>query len=146
MVFFAIQAWRAADLPDGPAPTLSGRLLDGRPFDLARADRPLLVHFWATWCPVCRLEEGAIDDLARDHSVVTVALQSGGAEALRAYLSTRGLAFPVIADEEGELARRWGVRGVPASLIVGRDGRVRFRELGYTTGLGLRIRLWLAGR
>jgi len=145
-VFFAIQAWRAQTLPDGPAPALAGSLLSGGEFDLAAAEKPLLVHFWATWCPVCKLEEGSIDALARDYPVVTVALQSGASDELRAYLRDKGLGFLVIEDADGELSRAWGVSGVPASLIIDRDGRVAFREIGYTSGMGLRIRLWLAGR
>ncbi len=146
VVFFAIQAWRARELPDGPAPPLAGRLLTGGQFALADADKPLLVHFWATWCPVCKLEEGSIDALARDYAVVSVALQSGTRDELRAYVREKGLDFPVIEDADGELARAWGVSGVPASLVIDRAGRIAFRELGYTSGIGLRIRLWLAGR
>ncbi len=145
-VFLAIQAWRAADLPKGPAPPLRGALLAGGDFDLARAGKPILVHFWATWCPICKLEESSIAALARDYPVVSVALQSGAPEELRAYLAERGLDFPVIDDDDGRLARAWGVHGVPASLIIDRTGRIRFREVGYTSGLGLRFRLWWAAR
>jgi hypothetical protein len=43
------------------------------------------------------------------------------------------------------IAAQWGVRAVPASFIVDGAGQIRFLEIGYTTGAGLRLRLWLAG-
>jgi len=51
----------------------------------------------------------------------------------------------VLNDPDGVIATRWGVRAVPASFIVDGAGQIRFVEIGYTTGIGLRLRLWLAG-
>jgi thioredoxin-related protein len=51
----------------------------------------------------------------------------------------------VINDPDGALAAAWGVRGVPTFFVVDSQGMIRFREVGYTTGLGLRWRLWLVG-
>jgi hypothetical protein len=64
---------------------------------------------------------------------------------VRSYLGERGLDFPVLVDPDGRLAGRYGVRGVPTTLVIGPEGRIRSREVGYTTGLGLRLRLWMAG-
>ena len=47
-------------------------------------------------------------------------------------------------DETGEIARRWGATGVPASFIVDGDGRITYAGMGYATEVGLRVRLWLA--
>jgi peroxiredoxin len=137
--------WATRDAASGPAPAFQVVLLDGRRASLEDyRGRPLLVHFWATWCPVCRLEQGTIDAIARDHQVLTVAMQSGTAAALGAYLGDRGLRFPVHVDEHGEMAARWGVAGLPTSFVVDGTGRIRHVTAGMTTGLGLRLRLWLA--
>lgn len=144
-LFFGLRAWLQQDMAEGAAPGLAGTTLDGRAFDLqAFPERPVLVHFWATWCRICRLEQGGIDALARDWPVITVAMQSGDAAAVRAFLAREGLGFPVINDPDGALARRWGVTGVPASFIIDRQNRIVFRERGYTTETGLRARLRLA--
>jgi peroxiredoxin len=146
-LLYAAQAWHTRDAPRGAAPALTGTLLDGRRFDLAQLrGEPVLVHFWATWCPVCRLQEGTLSAIARDHRVVTVALQSGGAEALRRHMQAESLDFPVLVDPQGAVARRWGIRGVPTSFLIDGAGRIRFVEAGYTSGVGLRARLWLARR
>lgn len=49
-----------------------------------------------------------------------------------------------VVDEAGKLMGRFGVRAVPASFILDGNGGIRFRELGDTTGPGVRLRLWLA--
>ncbi len=144
-VVLAVRAWQTRDAPDGPAPELSGRTLDGSTLALPTTPgEPVLVHFWATWCGVCRAEQGTIEALAADHRVITVAAQSGGPGEVGAYLRDEGLSFPVILDPRSELTRRWGVRAFPTSFVVGPDGTIRNVEVGYTTSLGLRARLWLA--
>ena len=142
-----IQAYRQRDTASGPAPPLAGRLLSGQTVSLAALrGRPVLVHFWATWCPVCRLEQSSIAAIARDHAVLTVAFQDGSAEQVRAYMRREGLDYPVLADPYGVLASRYGVRAVPTSFIIGPRGRIRFVEVGYTSEAGLRLRMWLAAR
>jgi thiol-disulfide isomerase/thioredoxin len=144
-VFIAIRSWGQRDLVSGPVPDLQGQLLDGGNFSLAsRPARPLLIHFWASWCPVCRLEENSIAALSRDHAVITIAMQSGSDAEVRAYLEAQGLRFPVINDPEGRLARRFGVRAVPSSFIIDARDRIVFRETGFTSGPGLRLRMWWA--
>jgi peroxiredoxin len=142
----AVQWWKARPLVAGAAPPLVGVTLDGQALDLAGlAGRPVLVHFWASWCPVCGLMDGAVDAIARDHAVVTVAMQSGGADELRRYMAQTGHGFPVIADPTGQIADRWGVVGVPATFVVDPSGRIRDAVVGIATQPGLRWRLWRAG-
>ncbi|MGA7801416.1 MAG: protein disulfide oxidoreductase [Gammaproteobacteria bacterium] len=142
-----IQAYRQRDTASGPAPALAGRLLSGQPASLASLrGRTVLVHFWATWCPVCRLEQHSIAAVARDYPVLTVAFQDGSAEQVRRYMRREGVDYPVLLDPYGVLASRYGVRAVPTSFIVDPEGRIRFVEVGYTSETGLRLRLWLAGR
>jgi len=142
-IYVGVRHYQQRTLIEGPAPALHAELVNGGRFDLATArGTPMLVYFWATWCPVCRLEQGGIESLARDHQVVTVALQSGEPAAVRTYLKEHGLRAPVINDPDGAIAQAWGVRATPALFFLDRDGRIRFRELGYTTEAGMRIRLW----
>lgn len=146
-VLFGVRLYTQRGTVEGPAPPLEGARLDGTPVSLEHyAGRPILVHFWATWCPVCTFENDSIEALSRDYQVLTVAMQSGDALEIREFMAERELGFPVVVDEHGELAQRYGVRGVPASFVIGPQGMIRFKEVGYTTGPGLRLRMWLAGR
>jgi thiol-disulfide isomerase/thioredoxin len=145
VLLLGVRAWQQRDAASGSAPALTGQTLDGGHYVLApSAGQPVLVHFWATWCPICRAEQGSIDALAHDYPTITVAMQSGDARSVAQHLRDEGLKFPVINDPDGRIAAQWGVRAVPASFVVDAAGRIRFVEIGYTTGLGLRLRLWLA--
>lgn len=145
LVVMAVRVWQQWDLPQGQALPLAGKLVDGGAAALPDpGGQPVLVHFWASWCPVCRLEQGSIQAIARDHRVITVAMQSGSEAEVRSHLRAEGLDFAVLNDPDGQLAARWGIRGVPTSFIVDATGRIRFVEVGYTTELGLRARLWWA--
>ncbi len=139
-----VQWWQSRDLAGDLAPPLSGSTLAGARWRLDPAQGPWLVHFWAEWCPVCRLEQGSIAALAAAYPVITVATNSGTAAEVAAYLRDQGVDLPVVLDTDGAIAGRWGVSGVPASFIVGTDGRIHSATMGYTTGIGLRLRLWLA--
>ena len=142
-----MSAWQSRGATRGPAPPLAGISLDGEYLSLENhRGQPVLVYFWASWCPVCGVQQGAIDAIARDHAVLSVSLDDAPQEHLRAFLQERGVSYPVIQDPHGMLARAYGVRGVPAAFIVDGEGRIRFVEVGYTTELGLRARLRLAGR
>lgn len=144
---FAVRAYLARDVATGSAPAFASHGLQGE--RLAIADlkgRPALVHFWATWCPICKAEQGTIQSLAADHALITVAMQSGDADTVADYVRKEAWPVPIVVDEEGALARAYGVRGVPTTFVLDRHGNIRFVEIGYTTEIGLRLRLWWAGR
>ncbi|WP_245232504.1 protein disulfide oxidoreductase [Thiorhodococcus minor] len=147
LVFGGVQWWKARPLAHGQAPALAGMDLAGQRLDLRDyRGEPVLVHFWASWCPVCRLVDGAVASIAEDHPVITVALQSGGPPEIRAFLREAGLDLPVIPDAYGEVSSRWGVAGVPATFVIDGDGQIRYATVGASTGPGLRLRLWMANR
>ena len=144
-IVLGVRAYQGAGTAAGRAPPLIGRDLDQREVSLgAHRGEPVLVHFWATWCGVCRAEESTIVSLSHDLPVVTIASRSGGAEEIRAYLQRRQIALPVVPDPTGTIARRYGVSRFPTTFVVDADGDIRHTEVGYTTEIGLRLRMWLA--
>ena len=147
VVVACIRVWQQRDMVSGAAPALQGITLAGRLYTLqAHPAQPMLVHFWATWCPICRAEQGSIDALAHGNPhVITVAMQSGKPQEVVRYMQEQSIDFPVVNDPDGSISGAWGVHAVPASFIIAPDGQIRFVEVGYTTEIGLRLRLWLAG-
>jgi thiol-disulfide isomerase/thioredoxin len=145
VIFLAAQSWKDRGLIQGRPPPLGTRALDGARFDWDDvAGRPAVLYFWATWCPICGATRGNVEALAADYPVISVALQSGTDPVLRDYVRREGFTLPVFPDPEGTIAARFGLRGVPAIFIVDAGGTVRYAMTGYTSELGLRVRLWLA--
>jgi len=140
----AVTVWQNRGLPEGIAPPLAGLRTDGSVVKVGAGETAQLVVFWATWCPVCRAEEGNIESVAEDWPVISVAMQSGDREEVAKYLATRGLKVPAIEDDDGDISVAWGVKVVPAHFILDPAGNIRFRVVGYATNLGLRVRLWWA--
>ena len=150
-IYLAVKAFMQRDLVDGPVPSLEGRLLGGQSFNIQSYQgkplfkgKPKLLHFWATWCSICKMEQNSIASISEDYEVITVAMNSGTDREVAAYLEERGLSFPVMVDEHGAIAERFGVRGVPTSFIIDSNANIQFTEVGFTSELGLRARLWLA--
>jgi thiol-disulfide isomerase/thioredoxin len=148
-IFAAIQFWQQRDVPRGPAPPITGRLASGEPFAFStwlakQAGRPVALHFWADWCPICSTEESSVSAVARDHPVMTIAMQSGGSAQILKYLQSRGLAWPAVVDADGGIAASFGLKGVPAFIVIDQQGRIRSVSVGYTTEAGMRLRLWWA--
>jgi AhpC/TSA family len=95
--------------------------------------------------PAIRAERGNVESLARGGRVITVASASGGSDAVGAYVRQHRMAAPIVVDESGALARVYGVTAYPTTFYLDPDGRIRHVEVGYTTTLGMRARLALAG-
>ncbi|TNF34667.1 MAG: protein disulfide oxidoreductase [Gammaproteobacteria bacterium] len=143
LVFMALRAWQTRDAVEGEAPVILDRLLTGELVDTRQLnDKPLLVYFWAEWCPICKMVNGKIDAIARDYQVISIASWPESDEDVRKYIQESDIKMPVILDNHGQWASAYGVRGVPAIFIIDKQGIIRFMESGFSTETGLRLRLW----
>ena len=132
------------DMPTGPAPELKAVQVNGEMVDLQALsqEEPVLVYFWASWCSVCSWVSPSVDKLANDYPVVSVALASGNDQKISHYLQAKELRFPVINDDEGMISGHWGVSVTPSLFIVS-EGEIKHISTGFTTRLGMLLRLWL---
>ncbi|MFZ5548590.1 MAG: TlpA family protein disulfide reductase [Pseudomonadota bacterium] len=118
-------------------PTPSGASM---PFAPLRG-RPLVVNFWATWCPPCVKEMPELDRFARQFGgrgwqVLGLAIDQ--APAVQKFLQQTPVSFPVVLADTGlglEWVRRMGNPGggLPFTVVFGPDGQVSRRKLGPTT-------------
>lgn len=151
-ILVAFQAWQLRATPSaGAAPDFNGTQIDGSAFDLAdyrtaHPGQPVLLYFWADWCPVCRTTAGSVSSIAADWPVMTLATQSGDAAAVRRFMQEKSYQWPTLADTDGQIMQRYRLPGTPAFVVIAPDGNIRFVSVGYTTEIGLRLRLWWAGR
>ncbi len=149
MVFAAVQFFVTRDVVRGPLPLLQGEILDGTSLTSAQwrldhADEAFLLYVWATWCPICKTVEGNVDAVAATAPVLTVAMQSGRSADISRFLAARGYRWTTLVDDDASLSRRLGVDAVPTLIFVDRAGQVRSVTQGYTSEIGIRLRLWWA--
>lgn len=147
LALVAYKGWRVLNQPLLPAPALSGIAVDGRPIDLAQSrqsatGKPVMVLFWATWCPECLAEQPTMQAISRDYEIIGVAWRSEGNDAVAAHMRKYGLTYPTLNDVDGHIAQAWEVRGVPKHFIIRPDGMIRFSVSGSESQWKLRLRLW----
>ena len=149
LIYMGVKAWFQHNLintvaPDGFAPIIQSNDLAGQPVQWSEyADRPVLVHFWGTWCSVCAAERSVIKAVDKNWDVLSVAMQSGEVEELSGFLRKNQINWRTVNDPDGRLSAQYAVNVVPTSFIL-KNGRIIFAQRGYITGLGLRLRLLAA--
>jgi cytochrome c biogenesis protein CcmG, thiol:disulfide interchange protein DsbE len=120
--------------PDFSLPTLDGpsfiRLSDLR-------GQVVVVNFWASWCAACREEHPnllAAWERYRDKGVVLIGVdyQDSKTAALR-FMREMGGDWPTVEDADGRTALSYGVYGVPETFFIGRDGVVRYKQIGASS-------------
>lgn len=126
----ALAWWQRA-----PAPQAQFIALAGGNFSTADLQgKVVLVNFWATWCVPCREEMPSMERLRgalQGKPFVVLAVNVGeGARAARAFGEKTGLGFPLLLDPDTKTTRAWNARVLPASFVVGPDGRIRYSYFG----------------
>ena len=133
------------DIQSEQLPQIQERLIDGQVFSTDSLDgKPLLVHFWATWCPTCKAEAGNIETLSKHFDILSIAVKSGSDADLRAYMNERELTFNVLNDTQRAYADAFAVGVFPTTYIFNAKGELVFTEVGYTSTIGLYLRMWWA--
>jgi len=141
----AISFFKAPDIKDKNLPEISTILTNKELYSTLDAKgKPILIHFWATWCPTCKLESQNIQTLSEKYNVLTIAVKSGNDDKINAYLKEHDLNFRVINDEKGILSNSFQVPAFPTTFIYDKNGQLSFVEVGYTSTLGLLFRMWWA--
>lgn len=152
----ASDAYGVVDLPADKNPTDKGPLAqEGRAapdFILEKADggtlrlsdlqgSPLIVNFWATWCPPCRREMPELVDAYaayKDKGLVIVGIDLQEPDDLvQKFADDFGVTFPLVIDRDGELSDVWRlggpVQGIPTSYFIDATGVIRSFYYGPMT-------------
>lgn len=109
--------------------------LDGAQVSLSDYEgQVVLVNFWATWCPPCQAEMPLLEayyQTYRDQGFALLAINVNESPHLAgAFIASSGYTFPVLLDEFGEVSDRYGVSGMPTSVVLGPDGELLYRHSG----------------
>jgi peroxiredoxin len=125
--------------PGGLAPDFSLRTLDGPNLRLQeQRGRVVLVNFWATWCGPCRQEMPHLSrlyDKYRSSGFVLLGVNVDDDTRHAVELATKlGLKFPVSLDSDKKVSRLYDLTAMPSTVLIDRDGRVRYVHRGYRDG------------
>jgi thiol-disulfide isomerase/thioredoxin len=99
----------------------------------------IVIDFWASWCVPCRRSFPWLDEMqsryADDGLVVIGVNEDDVAEDAEAFLRSFPVGFRILADRDGELARRFDLLAMPSTYVIDRNGEVAVRHLGFRSSL-----------
>ncbi|WP_457744351.1 redoxin domain-containing protein [Sulfurimonas sp.] len=137
-----ISLYKSQSLSNAPLNLSSVKLINNSIYTIDTT-KPILINFWATWCPTCKLEAGNINLLAKKYQIITIAVQSGSDLEIQKYLHDHNYTYKVINDRDSTLARKFKIAGFPTTFIYDKNNNLVFKEVGYTSTVGLWLRiLW----
>ena len=122
-----------------PAPEFRLALFNGGELALSeRFGRPIVINFWASWCPPCRDEARILEGLWRQHQadevlIIGIDIQDAVSDA-KAFLGEFDITYPNGLDEDGRITIDYGVIGLPVTFFVGRNGIIERRWVGAIGG------------
>ncbi len=96
----------------------------------------VILNFWASWCPPCQEEMPAMQSVYEtfaDQGLQIVAVNlafQDSTEAAQAFVDERGLTFPVVMDEDGEVARRYRISALPTTFFIDAEGVIQEVVMG----------------
>ena len=133
-------AWPAAGT-DGaaPAPAFSLPSREGKQVSLADLKgQVVMINFWASWCGPCRKEFPALDQIYAKYkpmgfTLVAINVESEKSDAEK-FLSATPASFPILFDPDNAVSGKYGVSAMPTTILVDRQGRVRWQHRAYKPG------------
>jgi len=129
----------AAPATGSAAPDFTLRTLDGSNLRLQeQRGKVVLVNFWATWCGPCRKEMPHLNRIAdkyRGSGLVLLGVNIDDDVRNAADVAAKlGVKFPVLLDTDKKVSKLYDLSTMPSTLVIDRNGRVRFLHRGYQDG------------
>ena len=123
----------------GPAPDFTLKSLDGKNLKLSEmAGNVVLINFWASWCAPCREEMPLLNALHNKYQPLGFTVLGINVEeqvdSARGFLEDFPVDFPVLLDNRNQVSQLYEVIAMPTTVVVDRDGKLRFLHKGYKSG------------
>lgn len=146
-LYLLISHWQSRNLldPHSDAPDFSLQNLQGEQVRLSDfKGKTVMLHFWATWCGVCRREFGALNSLASgladDQALLTVVADSTDADKIARFIQAHDLRYPVLLANRSVL-KAFNVGAFPTNYFIDKFGKIRSTSVGMSTSWAMRTRM-----
>lgn len=121
----AQQANETKTMPEWQLHTQDGQIVRSDDY----AGKPLILHFWATWCPYCKRLQPGLDKLAQAYAsegltVLAVSLQEKPGAQPQTELEHRGLQLKTVVNGESLGLDHFAIRGTPTTVFIAPDGKI----------------------
>ncbi len=153
-IFLAITWWQQKDMlrisSDALAPSFSLVDMTGNivQFDPATQQQKTLVYFFAPWCGVCHISINNMESIKKSSdgkiNFYAIALDWQSKQEVEFFLTDHNLTMPVLLGTR-ETLEKFKIGGFPSYYVIDHSGILQSKDMGYTTELGMRVRLGLAG-
>lgn len=134
----ACQPGTAASVSANKAPDFTLPDLDGKPYTLSAntSGKVVLLDFFATWCPPCRMEVPHLQELYEKYGdegfvVVGISLDQGGAADVKPFAAQYGVTYPTLIGDQRTASLYGGIRGIPTLFLIDKEGNIFQRYVGY---------------
>jgi peroxiredoxin len=128
-----------ADISEGVAPDFTLKSDTGENLRLSEfRGEVVMINFWASWCGPCRQEMPLLDELYTQYqplgfTILSVNVEEDSTQA-KQMLKDIPVNFPVLYDNQSEVSKLYKVVAMPSTVLVDRDGKVRYLHQGYKPG------------
>ncbi len=97
-----------------------------------QSQAPVMVNIWASWCAPCRQEHPLLEKLSEVYHIPIIGLNyKDKADNAKKFIAEHGNPYADIAnDAEGLTTLNWGIRGVPETFIINKEGKIIYRHTG----------------
>lgn len=120
----------------GAAPKWSLPRIDGSTLTSDELKGKVVVlDFWATWCPPCRAEIPGYVEMQQQYAdqglvIVGVSLDQAGPKVVKEFAEKMGINYPLVMGDQDVVSAFGGVRAIPTTFLIDRDGQIRHRKVG----------------
>ena len=119
-----------------PAPDLTLTTLEGEEIALRNTDGPVVLNFWATWCPPCRKEIPDLIEIQNEYgdrglTLVGISRDQGGESVVTPFVEDMEINYPVVVEKDDQLEEALGtVYALPTTVLISPEGRVTHSVMG----------------